>query len=252
MAKKFKGENSKVTAAKQKKALVNEEKIRAKQAQLEKSESEKWATGAKKSGKKDLDEAKRLEKLEKKKQLEEMLKMEEASIVTAKAKTQPTKLFPKTVKPKAPVRGEEKKAASKQIKANEASSTFVEVASFSASGVDNALDLFEYISIEDSESSQLASTVNKSSTLSGIIDRHPERRHKAAFKVYEERELPIIKEQNKGLRLQQQKEILWKQWQKSPENPFNQSQVTYNASQTEMSEAINQHASSIKERLSTK
>jgi hypothetical protein len=54
------------------------------------------------------------------------------------------------------------------------------------------------------------------------VDAHPERRRKAAFKAYEEREIPIIREENKGLKLSQVKEIIFKNWQKSPENPVNQ------------------------------
>lgn len=52
-------------------------------------------------------------------------------------------------------------------------------------------------------------------------DKHPEKRMRAAFKEYSEVQLPIVKQENPTLKLSQQKEILWKQWQKSPENPMN-------------------------------
>jgi len=52
------------------------------------------------------------------------------------------------------------------------------------------------------------------------VDKHPEKRLKAAYLEYETRELPILKEENPGLKHSQLKEMLWKQWQKSPENPL--------------------------------
>lgn len=52
-------------------------------------------------------------------------------------------------------------------------------------------------------------------------DRHPEKRMKAAFKSYEDLELPIIKAQNPSLKLSQLKQIIFKNWQKSPQNPVN-------------------------------
>jgi len=53
-------------------------------------------------------------------------------------------------------------------------------------------------------------------------EMHPEKRMKAAYTEFEERELPRLKEENPGLRLSQLKQILRKEWQKSPDNPFNQ------------------------------
>eukprot|EP00127_Corallochytrium_limacisporum_P000023 Clim_evm2s2 gene=Clim_evmTU2s2 len=51
------------------------------------------------------------------------------------------------------------------------------------------------------------------------LDLHPEKRMKAAYKAYEEKWLPILRKENPSLRLTQIKEMLWKQWQKAPENP---------------------------------
>lgn len=47
------------------------------------------------------------------------------------------------------------------------------------------------------------------------------RRMKAAWKAYEERELPLLKQAKPGLKLSQYRDQLWNQWQKSPENPMN-------------------------------
>ena len=70
----------------------------------------------------------------------------------------------------------------------------------------------------------------------GLIEKHPERRFKAAFEAYLERETPILRQevslaaparhavlmfawQHPGLRKQQMHDMLFKQFQKAPENP---------------------------------
>ncbi|KAJ7978667.1 coiled-coil domain-containing protein [Quillaja saponaria] len=54
------------------------------------------------------------------------------------------------------------------------------------------------------------------------VDRHPERRLKASFKAFEEAELPKLKEEKPGLTHTQYKDMIWKLWKKSPDNPLNQ------------------------------
>lgn len=53
-------------------------------------------------------------------------------------------------------------------------------------------------------------------------DRHPERRLKASFKAFEEAELPKLKQEKPGLTYTQYKDMIWKLWKKSPDNPLNQ------------------------------
>jgi hypothetical protein len=53
-------------------------------------------------------------------------------------------------------------------------------------------------------------------------DRHPERRLKASFKAFEEAEMPVLKQEKPGLTHTQYKDMLWKLWKKSPDNPLNQ------------------------------
>lgn len=53
-------------------------------------------------------------------------------------------------------------------------------------------------------------------------DRHPEKRLKAAYKEYEEAHWESLKADNPSLRHSQLKELLWRQWQKAPDNPINQ------------------------------
>lgn len=67
------------------------------------------------------------------------------------------------------------------------------------------------------------------------VDRHPERRFKAAYAAYEERRLPELREEHKGLRLGQMKELIKKEFEKSPENPFNQAGIiSYDATRDEI------------------
>lgn len=53
------------------------------------------------------------------------------------------------------------------------------------------------------------------------VDRHPEKRMKAVYSAFEERELPKLKQENPNMRLSQLKQLLKKDWMKSPENPMN-------------------------------
>lgn len=47
--------------------------------------------------------------------------------------------------------------------------------------------------------------------------------------------MPELREEHKGLRLQQMKELIRKEFEKSPENPFNQTSViSYDASKEEI------------------
>jgi hypothetical protein len=57
------------------------------------------------------------------------------------------------------------------------------------------------------------------------VDRHPEKRLKAAFTAFEETNMPRVKSENPTLRMSQLKQILRKEWMRSPENPLNQ-QIT--------------------------
>ncbi|XP_054646517.1 coiled-coil domain-containing protein 124 [Dunckerocampus dactyliophorus] len=61
------------------------------------------------------------------------------------------------------------------------------------------------------------------------LDRHPERRLKAAFASFEEANMPRLKMENPNMRLSQLKQQLKKEWTKAPENPLNQKFAVYNA-----------------------
>jgi len=60
------------------------------------------------------------------------------------------------------------------------------------------------------------------------LDRHPEKRMKAAYDAYETENLPKLKQQHPSLRLSQLKQLMKKEWIKAPENPFNKPTIAYN------------------------
>jgi hypothetical protein len=51
---------------------------------------------------------------------------------------------------------------------------------------------------------------------------------KAAFDAYENENLPKLKQEHPSLRLSQLKQMLKKDWIKSPDNPFNKPTKAYN------------------------
>jgi len=118
------------------------------------------------------------------------------------------------------------------------------VESFSASNLDDALDMLEVVNAKTDK----ASVGNMASG----IEKHPERRFKASFEAYCERELPELKKDRPGLRLQQYKDLLFKQFQKSDENPFNQTTVSYDATKEEKVEVLKRRQAEVEERLREK
>jgi len=64
-----------------------------------------------------------------------------------------------------------------------------------------------------------------------ITEKHPEKRVKAAYTAFEEVNLPRLKAENPNLRLSQLKQMLKKDWMKSPDNPMNQRTMAFNKKQ---------------------
>ncbi|EJT48260.1 hypothetical protein A1Q1_02728 [Trichosporon asahii var. asahii CBS 2479] len=221
-----KGGNAKKESGRAKKAENEAKKAEAAAAQKEKAEADKWKSGAKGASKADLAAAKQAEAAAKKAEREALLAAEEASMPTKKA---------------APKAGQKKKPSSSAggfAKTNAGVSAFRtddpqglrrdperEVQSLSAVGVDEMLEALEIVNEKTDKSSQ--------GTKAAGIDTHPERRVKAAFNAYLERELPKYKEEYPGLRQNQYRDRLWAQFQKSSENPMNQLHLKYNATKEE-------------------
>ena len=104
----------------------------------------------------------------------------------------------------------------------------------SATGIDNALDALSLTGGSDSK-----------------IDKHPERRFKAAYAAFEERRLEEMDADGtgQGLRLQQRKDKVRKEFEKSPENPFNQVHARFDASRDELADMRQKEKDKIEGRL---
>jgi hypothetical protein len=158
---------------------------------------------------------KQAEAARKKAEKDALLKEEEASLPS------------KPTKGKAPP----KKSKGLDLSGLDAPSSKKELA-LNATGIDNALDALSL------------TTDNKEK-----IDRHPERRFKAAYTQFEERRLEELKDE-KGLRRQQKIDQIRKEFEKHPDNPFNQVAASYNMSKEEIAELRDQQKTA-KENLLT-
>eukprot|EP00834_Sanchytrium_tribonematis_P003919 NODE_170_length_14437_cov_1.447273.p9 type:complete len:181 gc:universal NODE_170_length_14437_cov_1.447273:2082-1540(-) len=66
------------------------------------------------------------------------------------------------------------------------------------------------------------------------IDRHPERRVKAAYELFRQRRIKEIRQDNPSLKLSQIQQQVWKEFKKSSENPMNQDHAQYNTSKADV------------------
>uniref|UniRef100_A0A8D8V9I1 Coiled-coil domain-containing protein 124-A n=1 Tax=Cacopsylla melanoneura TaxID=428564 RepID=A0A8D8V9I1_9HEMI len=208
MPKKFVGENSKAVVAKARKNAAKEEENAQKQKQ---AEDEYWKDDnknlMKKQQKKEAEEKKRLEQLERKKEAAALLEKEMNSI---KVKTD-TKPPPKITR--ASIQGglQKKKEVEENISAPlthieqplEENINRLEVEGDEARTIDEAIKVLSVSTAEP-------------------VDMHPEKRMKAAYTAFEAETLPRLKIENPTLRLSQLKQLLRKEWLKSPSNPVNQ------------------------------
>lgn len=203
MPKKFVGENSKAVAARARKAAAKEAENTKKALE---AEEKAWQDDdkqvLKKKQKQEELEKKRQQQLEKKAEVKALLEKEMATIKVG-GKQPTTKvnrgeiipILEKRTQVAVPKKREEEKPIEENLNR-------LSIEGESAHGIDEALSIL--------------------CTKDPDIDRHPERRVKAAYTSFEKRMMPIIKDQNPTLRLSQLKQILRKEWMKSSENPLNQ------------------------------
>jgi len=196
-------ENSKKAAGNAKKAEAAANKKAAENAKVAAAEDKQWAKGSKDNSKAEAAAAKAAEAERKRAEKAALLKEEEASLPS---KTTKSKAAPK-------------KTRGLDLADLDAPSGKQDLAALNATGIDNALDA-------------LSLTENGNNDK---LDRHPERRFKAAYAQFEERRLEEMKDE-KGLRRQQKIDQIRKEFEKHPDNPFNQVSATYNMSKDEMKE----------------
>lgn len=108
----------------------------------------------------------------------------------------------KPVKPVA--RGEDKKAAKKTGNLDDLFKGPVVAPGLTATNIDDALDALNLATGGEGEERKAVAG----------IDRHPERRQKAALAAFEDKRLPELRKEHPGLRLQQYKDLIFKEFQK--------------------------------------
>lgn len=160
--------------------------------------------------------AKAAEAARKKAEKDALLKEEEASLPTKGGKGKAATA---------------KKSRGLDLSGLDAPSSKKELSALNATGIDNALDALS-----------LTGKTNEQ------VDRHPERRFKAAYNAFEERRLEEMKDE-KGLRRQQKIDQIRKEFDKHPDNPFNQVAGSYNMSKEELAELRESERAKVETRL---
>lgn len=198
-----KGGNAKAETGKAKKAANADKKAQEDAAAAEAREAASWeegGKGGKARGKESLAEKKAAEAA-KKAERERLLKEEEESIPDGGKKA--------AKKDGAIGKGAAaaKKAPQKPKDDFGDEEETNEVTTLSAGNIDDALDALSIVN----EKSDKASQGSKAAGL----EKHPERRFKAAFEAYKDREMSRIKQERPGMRSQQYHDALYKEFQVS-------------------------------------
>ncbi|KAI9350281.1 hypothetical protein BDR26DRAFT_1003887 [Obelidium mucronatum] len=210
-----------VVAANERKAAQEDAKNAAAAAKKEQEDAEKWSKGAK-ANKKEDEERKKLEAAAKKAEREAQLAAEEAEF----SKKKPVAQKGGANKPASVASMVQKMAMGMGAAVATNADGTPNVESYGASGIDAALELLDL-------------TTGKQVPANQAIDKHPERRMKSAWAAFEEREMPLLKEENPTLRLSQLKQMLQKKWKKSPENPLNSEMAgSYDMTAQEVRDAV--------------
>lgn len=221
MGKKF-GTNSKAEEGRSRKADATEQQKQKARLEKEKLEEKKWSEGTRDESKRQEEEAKRLEKLIKNKEKKELEAQEAQELAKYKASANKSNSNSGKDIPQPLFKSKSTNWTLSVSSDGGQSSESIEM--FSASNLDDALLLLE--------------SANVSSTSLGNVEKHPERRMKAAFCAFEAREMPILRAENPSLKHSQILERLHKMWKKSPENPFNQLHVNHNMTQDQQAEIV--------------
>jgi len=242
-----KGGNAKKEGGRAKKEENEKQKKEAATAAKEKAEADEWSKGSKSNKSKEEKDAKKAAEAARKAENARLLAEEEAKAPVKKAapKAGAKKATPKPAGPGAIAAGGIDDNAAKALNSRPGPSTSDEpVESFSATGIDNALDMLTLVTAKTDKASVGQDAAK--------IEAHPERRFKAAFEAYKERELPLLRKDHPGLRLQQYQDLMYKNFQKSPDNPFNQVTVSYDATKDAKVSALASERAKIEERLREK
>uniref|UniRef100_A0A0A9XE38 Coiled-coil domain-containing protein 124 n=1 Tax=Lygus hesperus TaxID=30085 RepID=A0A0A9XE38_LYGHE len=207
MPKKFASENTKAVAARERKATAKElEKKKKQQAEEDAYWEDDDKSVKKKQQRKEAAEQKKLEQLQKKAEAKALLEDEVGSVLNVRKQA-----VSKVTRSQIEEEKERRQAAAMSASAKPKVETHL------------SKPLEENINrlvVEGEEARSVDDAIRVLSLNPDAEDKHPERRMKAAYNAYEEKMLPVLKQENPGLRLSQLKQMIFKQWQTSPENPL--------------------------------
>jgi len=208
MPKKM-GENSKAVAARERK----NEKINLEKSAKQKAEEDAyWQDDnkqlAKKQAKKEDQERKRLDALARKKERQELETMEAKDNQAKLSKANPVKVT------QAKIREE----AEKRERAARKSTAKPELETHLSKPLNENINRIACDGAEARSVDEAISVLRIAEE--PLVDKHPEKRMKAAYEEFERVRLPILKAENGNMRLSQLKQMLFKEWQKHPDNPL--------------------------------
>lgn len=204
MPKKFSRENAKSVTAREKNKVINAEKEKQKQQEHEDS---LWIEDdrkiIRKMQKKQIDVKKKEEIYNKKLEAKALLERELAELTSKNLNVGNTKVSKLT-----------KVQISKNTGQNKARANETHLNMRLEENV-NRIKSDEHVARSVDEAISVLIPIEK------IKDKHPEKRMKAGYNAFEERRLKELQAENSTLKLSQMKQLIFKEWKKSPQNPLN-------------------------------
>ncbi|VDN56621.1 unnamed protein product [Dracunculus medinensis] len=218
MPKKFVGENSKSAAARvRKEAIKKEEQERKKQAEEDAYWQDDDKAVMKKQQRKEEAERKRMEAAQRKQENRQAYDKEMDAIGGyTPSRSAFTKMTQATITNRRLIQQQKEEKEQERILRERRIQVVDE----------NLEENVNQLVIDGEVARSVTDAINILSIDKPDFDRHPEKRMKAAYQDFEEKMLPRLKEEHPTFRLSQLRQLLKKDWQKSPENPLNQRQKT--------------------------
>ncbi|KJH50596.1 hypothetical protein DICVIV_03270 [Dictyocaulus viviparus] len=212
MPKKFANENPKVTAARERKAAAKRDEENKKQKAIEDAY---WADDDKlvnrKLQRKEEEERKRVEALRRKEELRRLAEEEMNRLSSSSGNAQPHKVTRATI--------EQRKEAEQRLKLEEEKR--LKLAAEKIEVVDHLEENLNQLELDKETARSVSEAIRILGGDRDEVDIHPEKRMRAAYLAFEESMLPRLKQEHPTYRLSQLKQLLKKEWQKSPDNPMN-------------------------------
>nr|SVE70182.1 EOG090X0J63 [Eubosmina coregoni] len=211
MPKKFDGENLKVKEARERK---QEKKVSEERKKKEKDDEEFWKDDDKNIQKK---QQRKQEKDDKeKKRLEKKLELKTLEAKELESVT-------KVLQPKQSTSKVTRLEIQSELEKRELAARAGKVKAVQQQDEPPLVENLNRVVVEGAVASSVDEAIEalRLKEQSSEIDRNPEKRMKAAYTAFESKYLPQLRQENPNMRLSQIKQMLHKDWLKSPENPLN-------------------------------